>query len=96
MAENGVAVLLSRLASEANIIQGATGTTISAVLTNLASFGLGIGLAFYFNWAITSVMMVFVPVIALVGVLNTRYVSRFEKKERRMLEEAGKVSRFCI
>ena len=59
---------------------------------NLANFGIGLILSFVFGWAIALVILAFVPLIVISGVLQTKMLTGFSSKDKKVLEEAGKIS----
>lgn len=90
--ENNVGTLTTRLAVEAAAIQGATGVRIGGVLMNIGNFGIGLVLAFVYGWAITLIILAFVPFLIIGGVFQTKMMVGFANKDKKNLEEAGKVS----
>jgi len=90
--ENNVGSLTTRLAVEAAAVQGATGIRIGVTLMNIGNFGVGIVLAFVYGWAITLLVLGFVPFMIISGVLQTKLITGFSSKDKKALEEAGKVS----
>lgn len=89
--ENNVGTLTTRLAVEAASIQGATGIRIGTVLMNVANLGLGLFLAFFYNWPITLVVISFLPIMVIGGIMQTKVLTGFSGKDKEILEEAGKV-----
>lgn len=89
--ENNVGTLTTKLAVEAAAVQGAMGVRIGTVLMNLANLGVGIILAFVYSWAVTLVILGFIPFLILGGVLQTQMLTGFASKDKEVIEEAGKV-----
>jgi ABC-type multidrug transport system fused ATPase/permease subunit len=89
--ENNVGTLTTRLAVEAAAVQGAVGIRIGGVLMNLGNLGVGLVLAFVFGWAITLVIIAFIPFLVVGGILQTKMMVGFAGKDKKILEEAGKV-----
>lgn len=89
--ENNVGTLTTRLAVEAAAVQGATGVRIGTVLMNLSNLGVGIILAFVYSWAVTLVILGFLPFLIIGGVLQTQMLTGFSSKDKEVIEEAGKV-----
>lgn len=71
----------------------ATGIRIGGVLMNIGNFGIGLILAFVYGWAITLVIIAFVPLMIVSGVLQTKLITGFAGKDKEILEEAGKVKK---
>ncbi len=94
--ENNVGTLTTRLATEAAAVQGATGSRLGGILMNVANLGVGIVLAFIYGWAITLVVLAFIPFIIISGVLQTKMMSGFSGKDKEAIEEAGKFTTEAI
>jgi hypothetical protein len=58
---------------------------------NIGNFGVGLILAFIYGWAITLVILAFVPFMIISGVLQTKMLTGFSSKDKEVLEEAGQV-----
>lgn len=61
---------------------------------NIANLGVGMILAFVYGWAIALVILAFIPFIIVSGVLQTKLLTGFSKKDKEVLEDAGKVRKF--
>ncbi|CAF0877399.1 unnamed protein product, partial [Didymodactylos carnosus] len=90
--KNNTGALCTRLAVEASAVQGATGIRIGIMLQNFASLGVGIILGFVYGWALTLMLLGFIPLIVIGGFLQSKLVSGFASKDKRALEDAGKVA----
>ncbi|CAF4972614.1 unnamed protein product, partial [Rotaria sp. Silwood1] len=89
--ENSTGALCTRLSTEASAVQGATGIWIGTMLQNFANLGVGIILAFFYGWALTLIILAFVPFMIIAGFVQTYLLTGFAKKDKKALEEAGKV-----
>jgi hypothetical protein len=58
---------------------------------NLGNFGIGLVLSFIYGWAITLVILAFVPLIVISGVFQTKMLTGFSGKDKEAIEQAGKV-----
>jgi hypothetical protein len=58
---------------------------------NLANLGVGIILSFAYSWSVTLVILAFIPLMIIGGILQTKMLTGFSKKDKEILEEAGKV-----
>ena len=65
-------------------------------LMNIANFGVGLVLSFIYGWAITLLIIGFVPFMIISGVLQTKLITGFASKDKESLEEAGKISTQAI
>ena len=63
---------------------------------NFANLGIGIILAFVNSWAITLLIAAFIPVMILSGILQTKLLTGFAGKDKKSLEDAGKVKLYYI
>lgn len=63
---------------------------------NICNFGIGLILAFVYGWAITLVILAFVPFLILSGVLQTKLMTGFAGKDKKVIEEAGKLTNEAI
>ncbi|CAM2704626.1 unnamed protein product [Rotaria socialis] len=91
-AENNTGALCTRLATEASDVQGATGVRIGTMLQNISNLGVGIVLAFIYGWSLTLIMLAFVPFMILAGFLQTYLLTGIADKDKKVLEEAGKIA----
>ena len=76
---------------EAAAVQGAMGVRIGTVLMNVANLGVGIVIAFVYSWAVTLVILAFVPFLVIGGFLQTQLFTGYASKDKEILDEAGKV-----
>ncbi|CAF0812692.1 unnamed protein product [Didymodactylos carnosus] len=90
--KNNTGALCTRLAVEASAVQGATGIRIGLMLQNFSSLGVGIILGFVYGWALTLMLLGFIPLIVIGGFLQSKLVSGFASKDKKALESAGKVA----
>ena len=58
---------------------------------NISNFGVGLVIAFVYGWAITLLILGFVPFMIISGVLQTKMLTGFSAKDKEVLEEAGQV-----
>ncbi|KAG9340851.1 hypothetical protein JZ751_020044, partial [Albula glossodonta] len=89
---NSPGALTTRLATDASMVQGATGSQIGMVVNSLTSVGAAFIIAFYFSWKLTLVVMCFLPLIALSGVIQAKMLTGFANEDKKAMEKAGQVS----
>ncbi|XP_015214469.2 bile salt export pump-like [Lepisosteus oculatus] len=89
---NSPGTLTTRLASDASMVQGATGTQIGMMVNALTNIGVSIMIAFYFSWKLSLVVICFLTLIGLSGTFQVKMLTRFAKEDRKALEAAGQVS----
>lgn len=58
---------------------------------NLSNLGVGIVIAFVYSWAVTLVIIAFLPFLIIGGVLQTQMLTGFASKDKEVIEQAGKV-----
>ncbi|CAF3896222.1 unnamed protein product, partial [Rotaria sordida] len=84
--------LCTRLAIEASAVQGASGVHFGIIFQSLISMISGIILGFVFSWQLTLLIMGFLPVLLFGSISRIRLTARFESKDNKILENAGKVA----
>ena len=89
--KNNVGALCTRLSTEAAAVQGATGARLGYVLQTVGNLGLGLIIAFIYGWALTLVILGFMPLLIVAGWFQTKRLTGFSQKDKEILEEAGKV-----
>uniref|UniRef100_UPI003AAEE747 bile salt export pump n=1 Tax=Centroberyx gerrardi TaxID=166262 RepID=UPI003AAEE747 len=89
---NSPGALTTRLATDASMVQGATGSQIGMIVNSLTSIGASFIIAFYFSWKLTLVMMCFLPLIGLSGVFQAKMLTGFANEDKKAMEAAGQVS----
>jgi ABC-type multidrug transport system fused ATPase/permease subunit len=93
--ENSTGALCTRLATEASDVQGvrikfsstdmicfiqATGIRIGTMLQNISNLGVGLILAFIYGWALTLLILAFVPFMIIAGFLQTYLLTGFANR----------------
>ncbi|XP_034041907.1 bile salt export pump-like, partial [Thalassophryne amazonica] len=89
---NSPGALTTRLATDASMVQGATGSQIGMIVNSLTSIGVSFIIAFYFSWKLTLVIMCFLPLIGLAGMLQAEKLTGFASEDTKAMEAAGQVS----
>ncbi|XP_037343978.2 bile salt export pump [Pungitius pungitius] len=89
---NSPGALTTRLATDASMVQGATGTQIGMIVNSLTSIGASFIIAFYFSWKLTFVILCFLPLIGLCGVFQAKMLLGFANDDKKAMEAAGRVS----
>ena len=59
---------------------------------NISNFGVGLVIAFVYGWAVTLLILGFIPFMIISGALQTKMLTGFSAKDKEVLEEAGQVS----
>ncbi|KAM3861971.1 bile salt export pump [Diretmus argenteus] len=89
---NNPGALTTRLATDASMVQGATGSQIGIIVHSLTNIGASYIIAFYFSWKLTLVVMCFLPLIGLSGVIQAKMLTGFANEDQKAMEAAGRVS----
>uniref|UniRef100_A0A8C4ILY0 ATP-binding cassette, sub-family B (MDR/TAP), member 11a n=1 Tax=Dicentrarchus labrax TaxID=13489 RepID=A0A8C4ILY0_DICLA len=89
---NSPGALTTRLATDASMVKGATGSQIGMIVSSLTNIGASFIIAFYFSWKLTLVIMCFLPLIGLSGVFQAKMLTGFENEDKKAMEVAGQVS----
>ncbi|XP_061089920.1 bile salt export pump [Conger conger] len=89
---NSPGALTTRLATDASMVQGATGSQIGMIVSSLTSIGAALIIAFYFSWKLTLVVTCFLPLIGLSGGYQAKMLTGFAKEDKKAMEAAGQVS----
>ena len=58
-------VLTSRLSSDASKINGLVGGQWSIIMQSLGAIGVGLGIAFYYEWRLTLIIFAFIPFLTI-------------------------------
>nr|XP_046260734.1 bile salt export pump isoform X3 [Scatophagus argus] len=89
---NSPGALTTRLATDASMVQGATGSQIGMIVNSLTNIGAAFIVAFYFSWKLTLVILCFLPLIGLSGMIQAKMLTGFENQNKKAMEAAGQVS----
>ncbi|KAG7330976.1 hypothetical protein KOW79_004945 [Hemibagrus wyckioides] len=89
---NSPGALTTRLATDASMVQGATGSQIGMVVNSLTNIGASFIIAYYFSWKLSLVVTCFLPLIGLSGVFQAKMLTGFANEDKKAMEVAGQVS----
>ncbi|XP_061827656.1 bile salt export pump [Nerophis lumbriciformis] len=89
---NSPGALTTRLATDASMVQGATGSQIGMIVNSLTNIGASFIIALYFSWKLTLVIMCFLPLIGLSGLFQAKMLTGFASEDKKAMEAAGQVS----
>ncbi|GAA6085999.1 bile salt export pump [Tachysurus ichikawai] len=89
---NSPGALTTRLATDASMVQGATGSQIGMVVNSLTNIGASFIIAYYFSWKLSLVVTCFLPLIGLSGVFQAKMLTGFANEDKKSMEVAGQVS----
>lgn len=89
---NAVGALCARLAGDCASVQGATGSRIGSIVQAGSVIFIGIGISFYYNWKMTLVASVSIPIVLISIVMEARLVEQSNIKEKFAMENATKMA----
>ncbi|CAN2389828.1 phosphatidylcholine-translocating ATPase activity [Pristimantis euphronides] len=90
--KNNTGALTTRLSTEAAQIQTATGSRLGLLAQNFSSMGLSLLIAFFFGWELSLLILAMTPVLVVTGLLETRALTGFANRDKKDLQEAGKIA----
>lgn len=91
--EHSSGALCTRLATEASAAQGASGVRFGLIIENLFAMSVGILIGLAYSWQLTLLVVAFLPLVLFGGILQIRLTTRFARRNRHIVEDAGKVRR---
>ncbi|XP_048367466.1 ATP-binding cassette sub-family B member 5 [Sphaerodactylus townsendi] len=90
--KNGTGVLLTRLATDASQVKGATGSRLGLLTMTTFTLVAAIVIAFDNGWQLTLLILACVPFVALANAIRFRSMTGHTSKDQKALEEAGRIS----
>ncbi|KAM4688620.1 ATP-dependent translocase ABCB1-like [Discoglossus pictus] len=90
--KNAVGVLLTRLATDASQVKGATGSRLSLITMTVCTLLAAILIAFIHGWQLTLLILACVPVLIGANIIRMTSITGHASKDQKALEEAGRIS----
>ncbi|XP_010180454.1 PREDICTED: multidrug resistance protein 1-like [Mesitornis unicolor] len=90
--KNAVGVLLTRLATDASQVKGATGSRLGLMTMTVFTLLTAIIIAFVYGWQLTLLILACIPFVIAANAAQVRSVSGHATKDQKALEEAGRIS----
>ncbi|XP_068791160.1 ATP-binding cassette sub-family B member 5 isoform X1 [Struthio camelus] len=90
--KNAIGVLLTRLATDASQVKGATGTRLGLMTMTVCTLLTAIIIAFVYGWQLTLLILACIPFVIATNAISVRSVSGHAAKDQKALEEAGRIS----
>ncbi|XP_039378223.1 ATP-dependent translocase ABCB1-like [Mauremys reevesii] len=90
--KNAIGVLLTRLATDASQIKGATGSRLGLLTKTACTLLTAIIIAFVYDWRLTLLILACIPFIIAANAIRLSSVAGHASKDQKALEEAGRIS----
>ncbi|XP_071416994.1 ATP-binding cassette sub-family B member 5 isoform X4 [Pithys albifrons albifrons] len=90
--KNAVGVLLTRLATDASQVKGATGSRLALMTMAVFTLVTAIIIAFVYGWQLTLLILACIPYIIVTNAVSVKSMSGHAAKDQKALEEAGRIS----
>ncbi|NXN78765.1 MDR1 protein, partial [Bombycilla garrulus] len=90
--KNAVGVLLTRLATDASQVKGATGSRLALMTMTVVTLVTAIIIAFVYGWQLTLLVLACIPFVVGANAVNASSMSGHAAEDQKALEEAGRIS----
>ncbi|NWW63711.1 MDR1 protein, partial [Ifrita kowaldi] len=90
--KNAVGVLLTRLATDASQVKGATGSRLALMTMTVFTLVTAIVIAFVYGWQLTLLILACIPFIVGANAVSASSMSGHAAEDQKALEEAGRIS----
>ncbi|XP_068092086.1 ATP-dependent translocase ABCB1-like isoform X2 [Hyperolius riggenbachi] len=90
--KNAVGVLLTRLATDASQIKGATGSRLGLLTMTVCTLLAAILIAFVHGWQLTLLILACIPFLIGANIIRMKSMAGHASKDQKALEEAGRIS----
>ncbi|KAM5157175.1 ATP-dependent translocase ABCB1-like isoform 1-T4 [Mantella aurantiaca] len=90
--KNAVGVLLTRLATDASQIKGATGSRLGLLTMTVCTLLSAIIIAFVHGWQLTLIILACIPFLIGANIIRLKSIAGHAFKDQKALEEAGRIS----
>ena len=74
----------------------ATGIQLAGLIEMFVSMILALGIALYYSWVLTLLILGSAPLLIIAGAFRTRVLVGHAKRNKQELEKAGKVRITCV
>uniref|UniRef100_A0A8K9V4I6 ATP-binding cassette sub-family B member 5 n=1 Tax=Oncorhynchus mykiss TaxID=8022 RepID=A0A8K9V4I6_ONCMY len=89
---NAVGVLTTRLATDASLVKGATGSRLGLATNTVCALTIAIVVAFIHSWQLTLLILACVPFLIGANFIQMRAMAGHASKDQGALEQSGKIS----
>ncbi|NWR63647.1 MDR1 protein, partial [Bucorvus abyssinicus] len=90
--KNAVGVLLTRLATDASQVKGATGSRLGLMTMTVFTLLTAVIIAFVYGWQLTLLILACIPFVIATNAARVSSVSGHAAKDQKALEEAGRIA----
>ncbi|XP_005041072.1 PREDICTED: ATP-binding cassette sub-family B member 5 isoform X2 [Ficedula albicollis] len=90
--KNAVGVLLTRLATDASQVKGATGSRLALMTMTVVTLVTAIVVSFVYSWQLTLLVLACIPFVAGANAVNASSMAGHAAEDQKALEEAGRIS----
>ena len=90
--DHSVGILVASLASEAQDIQGASGSTLGSIIQVIITLIGGLLIGFVYGWKLTIVAAFSIPVLVIAGYLRMRMLGMNAAKSRKSYERSAQIA----
>ncbi|TFJ95823.1 Phosphatidylcholine translocator ABCB4 [Platysternon megacephalum] len=89
--KNAIGVLLTRLATDASQVKGATGSRLGLFTKTACTLLTAVIIAFVYDWRLTLLILACMPFIIAASAIRLSSVAGHASKDQKALEEAGQM-----
>uniref|UniRef100_A0A673H438 Multidrug resistance protein 1-like n=1 Tax=Sinocyclocheilus rhinocerous TaxID=307959 RepID=A0A673H438_9TELE len=89
---NAVGVLTTKLATDASLVKGVTGSRLGLATNTICALGIAVIVAFIHSWQLTLLILACVPFLTGANFIQMRAMSGHASKDQSALEMSGKIS----
>ncbi|NWI13941.1 MDR1 protein, partial [Crypturellus soui] len=90
--KNAVGILLTRLATDASQVKGATGSRLGLMTMTVCTLLTAIIIAFVYGWQLTLLILACIPFVIVANAISVKSMTGHAAKDQKALEEAGRIS----
>ncbi|XP_051141939.1 ABC transporter B family member 4-like [Andrographis paniculata] len=94
--QNSSGVIGARLSADAATIRALVGDALAQLVQDLASAVVGLVIAFVASWQLALIVLAIVPLIALNGYVQIKFMTGFSNDAKAMYEEASQVANDAV
>ncbi|KAI9291177.1 P-loop containing nucleoside triphosphate hydrolase protein, partial [Neoconidiobolus thromboides FSU 785] len=90
--DHGVGILCAKLSVEAQNVQQLVSKVSGPVLMAISSFSVGLGIAFYYGWKLTLVVLVCIPLAALMVFYEIKVLEDLNSNAKQSYEQVSQIA----